>query len=293
VIPKRRLRPSDWVNGRMTVCIAATVLQEYVVTISDRKVSMPGFFSADHVMDKIDPVHPSWAAMVSAEDVTDAIPIWDKVRKKLGFEAGLKGPRPPEKKVDEVSSAFISAFQEERKERITNQFFATYGWTPEKFLAEGRKVLGLSLFTDLWNKVHQFRIGCDFLVAGFDANKEAHIFTAEDPGICKSYGSLGFWAIGSGQQQALASIFFSFKDVNTNPVFESILYDLCAAKFMAESAEGVGEATNILVHRFGERPKFMPDAGVKAMRDAWEKHGRPRTPEGIAEIVKKNPLVSI
>ena len=224
--------------------------------------------------------------MVSAEDITDAVPIWDRVRKKLAFENGMKGPRPPEKTLTELVSSFVGAFQEERKERITNQILSAHALTPEKLLNEGKKLLGLSLFTELFHRVSQFRIGCEFLVAGFDSKKGAHIFTAEDPGICKNYTSLGFWAIGSGQQQALSSIFFSFKDVSTEPDFESILYDLCAAKFMSEAAEGVGESTNILVHRFGERPQYMGDNGVKELRDVWQKAGRPRTPAGIVQIVR-------
>lgn len=274
----------------MTVCIAATVLRKWIVTISDRKVSVPGFFTADPAMEKIDPVHPSWTAMVSAEDITDAMPIWDRVRKKLGLEGGKPNPPPPEKTLAEVETAFIQAFQEERKLRITNQFFATYELTPERFLSDGKRLLGLSLFTDLWNQIAQFRIGCDFLVAGFDSAQGAHVFTVEDPGICKSYDSLGFWAIGSGQQQALSSIFFSFKDVDSNPTFESIMYDLCAAKFMAETTGGVGESTNVLVHCFKELPKFYDDAAMSVLRQAWEKEGRPRRPRGIVETIKTLPL---
>ena len=147
-------------------------------------------------------------------------------------------------------------------------------------------MLGLSLFTELWNQVSQFKVDCEFLVAGFDQQKGAHIFGVEDPGVCKNYTSLGFWAIGSGQQQALSSIFFSFRDVGDSPKFESIVYDLCAAKFMAEPADGVGEATNVTVHRFGEEPRFYDDEAVKVLRELWEKSGRPRTPPESENIVK-------
>jgi len=269
----------------MTVCIAATALGEYVVTISDRKIGL-GVFSADCVADKIDQIHPNWTAMVSAGDITDAIPIWDKVKERLDYSQWTKTVKPSNKTLKEVVQVFVGAFQEYRKEQITSHILADYGLTPERLLTEGKRLLGLSLFTDLWNQIAQFKIDCQFLVAGFDLEKQTHIFGIEDPGICKNYSSLGFWAIGSGQQQALSSIFFSFRDVNSNPAFESIVYDLCAAKFMAEAADGVGEATNVVVHRFGEQPRFYDDTAIKILRDAWEKSGRPRIPVGIEQVVK-------
>jgi hypothetical protein len=112
----------------------------------------------------------------------------------------------------------------------------------------------------------------------------------DDPGVCTSYDSLCFWAVGSGQQQALSSIFFSFQDVGFNPQFEQLLYDLCAAKFMSETAEGVGQATNLLVHRFGSPPSFMADSDIDKLRKIWEHEGRPRIPERIIERVKQLPL---
>jgi hypothetical protein len=268
----------------VTVCIAATVLGETIVAISDRRIGLAGF-SADHVMDKIDQIHPNWSAMVSAFDVTLAMPIWSRVRSKLGFQNPTVH-RPPEKTLAEVAEAFIASFQEERKEQINNTLLVTHGLTVESFLKDGKRRLGLSLFTDLWNKVSDFHLDCEFLVSGFSANGEAHVFGIEDPGVCRNYSSLGFWAIGSGQRQALSSIFFSFKDVGTNPNFESVLYDLCAAKFMAETEPSVGQATNVLVHRFGRKTRMLSDDGVKKLRELWETSGRPRTPSGVVETVK-------
>jgi hypothetical protein len=119
---------------------------------------------------------------------------------------------------------------------------------------------------------------------------------SKDPGICTSCDVTGFWAIGSGQQQALSSIFFSFKDLDTRPIepsLEGLIYDLCAAKFMAERADGVGEATDLVIQRFGQGPHFYSDDSINAIRKIWEEEGRPRQPENIKDRIAKLPLIPI
>jgi hypothetical protein len=271
----------------MTVCIGGLLLSKHIVTIYDRKISLPNF-SADLLMEKADPIHPNWVAMVAGADVTAAVPIWDRVRKKLGFEVAPSGQKPEEKTLDEVVRAFVASFQEFRKQEIEDRFLTQHNLTVERFINEGKKLLGVSLFTNVWNQTTSFEVKCNFLVAGFDKHKGAHLFTIDDPGIYANYDSPGFWAIGTGQEQALSSLFAT--ETGTDPTFEALMYDLCAAKFMAESADGVGKATNVLVHEFGQHPKFYDDAAIAKLREIWEKEGKPRRPAKAEELVKSLPL---
>lgn len=271
----------------MTVCIAGLVLQEKIVTVLDRKLSMPSF-SADYLMEKMDPIHPNWIAMLSGEDITQAVPIWDRVRRNLGY-VSVRGPYPEEKTLEQVVRAFVTAFQEHRKQEIEDRFLTQHNLTVERFINEGKKLLGASLFTHVWNQIASFEVKCGFLVTGFDKEKGAHLFTIDDPGIYANYDSPGFWAIGSGQQQALASIFAA--EVTSNPTFESLLYDLCAAKFMAESADGVGKSTTVRVHEFGKSPSFFDDVAIGKIREIWEKEGRPRRPANAVETIKGLRLI--
>jgi 20S proteasome alpha/beta subunit len=266
----------------MTVCIAG-LFSKHIVTIYDSKISLPNF-SGDYLMQKADPIHPNWVAMVAGEDITAAVPIWNRVRKKLGFEVSTGAPKPEEKSLEEVVRAFIASFQEYRKQEIEDRFLTQHNLTVERFTNEGKKLLGISLFTNVWNQTTSFEVKCNFLVAGFDKQKGAHLFTIEDPGIYANYDSPGFWAIGSGQEQALSSIFSA--EVSANPTFETLMYDLCAAKFMAESTDGVGKATNVLVHEFGQHPKFYDDTAMEKLREIWEKEGKPRRPAKAEELVK-------
>lgn len=128
-------------------------------------------------------------------------------------------------------------------------------------------------------------------MAGFDKGKVPHVFTIEDPGIYANYDSLGFWAIGSGNQQALSSI--AFASVDTNPTIEKTIYDLCAAKFMAESAEGVGLGTSIVIYEFGQDHQTYGDESLEKIRNSWEQFGKPRRPEGIENLIKRLPKIRI
>jgi hypothetical protein len=289
--PSKTARPSDWGHG-VTICIAGSIERKTIITVSDLKISL-GDFASDLAAEKMDFIHPHWTAMVSGDDITIAVPMWRRMREKLGYIEGQK-TEVGEKNVSEVVGACVSAYREHRREIISAMFYAPHGLSEGQFLSEGKKLLGLSLFTEVWNKVDQFKLGCSFLVSGFDKDKQAHIFEVDDPGIYKDYGTIGFWAIGSGQNEALSSIFFTLANISHFPQSqEGMLYDLCAAKFMAESNPYVGKATNLVVRRFGERPEWYGHKSTEAIRKLW-KHGRPQRPkrtEGVIKSLQKGVVV--
>jgi hypothetical protein len=272
----------------VTVCIGAMIRGTYLVNICDSKVSIAGAYSADMVMDKLMHVHPNWTVMVSANDITHFAPISRAIRGKLWYAEGQEpgNVKAEPKTLGEVTQACISSYQQFRQQQIIANFLSSHQLTPERFLSEGKKLLGLSLFTQIWNAIDQLKIECELLVTGFDSTKNVHIFTVNDPGICTSYDSLGFWAIGSGQNQALSSIFYSFKYLPANVPVEALVYDLCAAKFMAEADSNVGESTLAISQKYGLPPFTWPVEGIETMRRAWLEEGRPRRPEGIEIRIK-------
>lgn len=284
--PPLRSRPSDW-GCKMTICIAATIRNKWIVTASDQKVSMLGMVSGDALMDKIDPIHKSWCAMVSGDDITLASPIWDRARKKLGFETGHKTD-PPEKTLEEIREAMICAYQEERESQVADRFLKPHNLSHADFL-KGRKLLGDYVFSDIWNKIDHFDMDrLTFLVAGFDQFKQAHIFTVENPGAYRSYDPIGFWAIGSGAFLAQASFFLS--DVrNTSPSFEVLCYEVCAAKFTAEGEGNVGKGTGVIVYEVGKPPEVYDDDGISAIRRLWESGGKPQRHHLTEDTIRKLP----
>ncbi|MGH9773780.1 MAG: hypothetical protein ACRD50_02405 [Candidatus Acidiferrales bacterium] len=267
----------------MTVCIAATVLDEWIIAISDRKVAVDGM-SADCTITKVDPIHQSWCAMVSADDITSAVPIWDRVRQKLGFHYQRK-EYPPEKTLEEVKDAFVEAYHEERDEAVANAILRPHAITHEMLFTSGRKLLGSPIFSDMWGRVERFDLGCSFIVAGFDKFKRSHVFTISHPGVYKNFDSIGFWAIGSGSYQALTSMFLI--DEKHRPTYEGLLYEVCAAKFTAETDPHVGKFTTLLVYQSGKDcPEFYGDKEIESIKKQWEENGRPKRPPSVEEAIK-------
>lgn len=268
----------------MTICIGAAILENTVVTISDRQVGL-GDFASDEVMEKVDFVHRHWTAMVSGDDVSLAGPIWRRMRTHLGYFEN-RAEQVGEKTLDEVVTACLSAYADYRKEMITAQFYTPHGLTEERFVSHGKKLLGSSLFSETWQKVDQFEMGLSFLVSGFDKDRRAHIFVVDEPGVLRDFGPTSFWAIGSGQNEALSSIFFTLAHLDDFPqTLNGMIYDLCAAKFMAEANPHVGRSTSVMLRRFGQPPRYYSDQSIAEMRHLWEQ-GRPRRPQNADRIVE-------
>jgi hypothetical protein len=68
-----------------------------------------------------------------------------------------------------------------------------------------------------------------------------------------------------------------------------VLYHACEAKFMSESAPGVGRHTVVRVANSSERmdPYEASEELIASIRDAWERAGKPRVPAGFVEHLRK------
>src|SRR5208282_6422375 len=97
-----------------------------------------------------------------------------------------------------------------------------------------------------------------------------------NPGIEDVYDTPGFWAIGSGSHMALSMLFYRQQSVITD--LAHTIYNVCEAKFMAESASGVGTQTFLHVSTpYGTAPCGSEE--TTKMRPLWERGGRPKIPK--------------
>jgi len=253
-------RPADWGAG-MTVCIAAHNFKkdaECIICVTDAMVST-GDMSADTSARKIQIVAQGWNAMFAGDDMSDLAPIRDYVGKRL-VNVGHIG-------LDEVTAAFVGAYKEQLKIKAETEVLGTLGYTLEDFKAHGLEQLGTDAFGRLLYEIQQQTIDLTFLVAGFQGD-EPHIFTVSSPGKLNHYSELGFWAIGSGQTQALGSL-FNLKRRIRFMSREDALYRLCEAKFNAENALGVGNHTNVSL--LEPNTDQRPITGAHDLRPIWEK----------------------
>jgi hypothetical protein len=199
---------------------------------------MGGYFSADDMVRKIDPVVYGWDSMIAGNDISPATPIIARVkesRESLPCGETLKG----------MTEAFKSAYKAQRLESIEDEILGPLGFTWETFRANARTQLSERTYDLAIDHIKNYELDLTFLVSGFDANKEAHIFTTSNPGKCEFHDKVGFWAIGSGQHQALASL-FSIGYRRHDPL-EHCIAKVLIAKLAAESAAGVGKTTWLMV----------------------------------------------
>jgi 20S proteasome alpha/beta subunit len=189
--------PADWING-MTVCVAG-ICQESIVAVCDMMVST-GDFSADNMALKFRDLHPRWNAFFAGNDITAIIPVIKRA------EAIVTGGGS--NTLSAITSAMRTAFQEQLIEKQTDTVLARYGLSMPEFLRSGLSYFGEQVFASIKYQIDAINLDCVFLVLGFDDDNNAHIFTVEDPGIISNHDLQGFWAIGSGANRALSSLFF-------------------------------------------------------------------------------------
>jgi hypothetical protein len=274
----------------VTVCIAAIVNRgQYIVTASDQKICVDAVSSsADEAALKIWAVHPNWVVMF-AGGLEHVAPIL----RQVGAE--LSGREPT---YEEVKGALVRAYQKELQEEETNVVLSRYGLTMEEFLETGSNRFGSAEFARLMTELSQIYLGppdgLSFLAAGYASSAGAHIFSVSHPGKVENHDVIGFWAIGSGQHAALASLFFH--SYNKEALYEEALYRVCEAKFMAEKSAGVGQATSVLIlepdpdWEEGEilqvKGYDLPEPSIQDVRNMWEKEGMPRQPNELYERMR-------
>ncbi|MGD0650127.1 MAG: hypothetical protein ABSA97_03140 [Verrucomicrobiia bacterium] len=96
------------------------------------------------------------------------------------------------------------------------------------------------------------------------------------------HSSLGFHAIGTGETLARASLMGNLE--LTAPLTD-VIYRLTEAKFMGESALGVGKKTVILtLGQDGEWDAVLPKDAEK-IRELWDKTGRPPIPAKAQDTI--------
>jgi len=254
------LRPATWGLG-MTVCIAAhAYVDDCIVCASDMMITTTDM-SSDFASVKSRSVGQSWLALFAGSDISAVDPIINEVRDVFA------DPAYPDT-VSNVRDAFVGAFRNQLKLKTENEILQPLGYSLGEFKESGLEQLGGENFSRLLYKIQDQSIDVEFLVAGFDQNG-AHIFTVTSPGKVSDYTPVGLWAIGTGQTNALGSL-FNCKNSMFAPDIHTTMYRVCEAKFNAETAAGVGKKTVLSILRNdGERVTMSPQ--VEAFRSIWEK----------------------
>jgi hypothetical protein len=254
----------------MTVCVAAITSdvssgKAHIVTASDTLISLGHYTSSDATSVKMEPFYESWHAMMAADDISQCVPIIAKVSEMLKGGSNTLAV---------VSGAFKKAYKQHLSELAADQVLAPFDMDMSEFKKNGAKVFTPEVFNSLSQEIKGVALDCSFLVYGFDERKWPHIFTVDPPGKVSIYDKPGFWAIGSGSFSALGMLFSLHQSIDRN-FFETI-FNVLAAKFMAETPGVVGEHTFFYLHENGCDWFRHPVGVVESMRHWWNEKGKPK-----------------
>jgi 20S proteasome alpha/beta subunit len=270
----------------MTVCIGSLARNKQIVMVCDRLLSM-GSFSVDTATLKLSTLHVDWVVLFAADD-TGIVPIvLREIQNQFSDHADFDTPV----EIDVIVSCLREGFQKTRRMMATDKYLSTYGLTLEEFLRDGAAKFGNTGFALLRQQIEQCDLGCELLVCGFDDTRASHVLTVNDPGIVKEHNVAGYWAVGSGAYQAIGTL--ASRGHNGLQNLESAVYNLCEAKFAAESAPGVGKETVILVIGEDHSMSTLRPDEIASLRKEWEAIGKPRklrtkAKELIEQSLRKN-----
>ncbi|MGA8367425.1 MAG: hypothetical protein WB716_08920 [Candidatus Acidiferrales bacterium] len=264
----------------MTVCIAAITSDNLIVTIADKKLST-GMFSSDSSVVKSRGFHKEWAAMIAGDDVSHALPI---VRRASANFSELR-----ENRLENAMQAFKDAYKQELSGHAADLVLGRFNLTMNQFLEKGCKRFTPDVFDALCDRIARIDLKCTFLVVGSDKWELPHIFTVANPGVAETFDLPGFWSIGSGSQSALGMLFF--RGQNKRLSLAETVYNCFEAKFMSESATGVGKDTYFFVQKHGCNTCSSPVTLESRIREIWERSGQPRVPKKALKVIEGSNII--
>jgi hypothetical protein len=244
----------------LTVCIAAASIQDdVVVAASDRRLAFH-YFSSDDGIRKATPIAKRWRAMFAGNDISSVPPIVASVRNR---------PQSDFATCEEVARWFADSYQSYRLRTALDRIVSLPGMDIEQFLRTGPELYGRD-FPKLRKKIDQFDLEVEFLVYGFDLSPKPWMFIIKNPGTVEHYTDIGRWAIGTGAHTAYTSLgSIGSVDGLTGLRTADLIYRVCEAKFLAESASDVGRTTNISVLSRDGTERFVLNDTLSKIRNAW------------------------
>jgi 20S proteasome alpha/beta subunit len=158
-------------------------------------------------------------------------------------------------------------YREERKPLIESEVLGDYDLDSCAEYMALRKS-DPTFYQSVTSKIRETKEQWSLLFAGFDKEKQAHIFTITESGKIDFHDRFGYAAIGSGALRALLAL-SSYPFKRGLPLSEAI-FGIAAAKFAAEGAEGVGEETILTVLEANTRTSgIFPNQTIPVLRKMW------------------------
>ena len=145
--------------------------------------------------------------------------------------------KPSISKITEIIRSYFTAL---RTKPVEKRLFKRYGLTLEEFRANKAR-LDPDVVSHLNRQLKTANFDLNVIIAGADPTG-AHIFHVFNPGKAECLDDIGYGAVGSGKEGAIASLKSKYSTRLNLPDTIRVVFE---AKREAQLAPGVGKATDI------------------------------------------------
>ena len=268
----------------MTICVASSCdlnskkKEPKIVMVTDRMLST--WTESSEIGRKIFELYGGWYAMFSANDMAPLEPLiscaQDSIRASDSKAASQEAI---------VAVSMLEAYKKTMGVFIQNRILSPFALSLEDFV-KGNHGLRDAQYAELFAKINNFDLGCEFLVCGFSGEgSKAHIIHIHNPGDMMPCDIQGFAAIGSGAPNAFSHLMA--KEQNPQLTFEEALYNAIGAKVMAESAMGVGKKTVVAILGMKSGYRILGDAAIEKISGIFKREERDMRPKRLIARMAK------
>lgn len=186
----------------------------------------------------------------------------------------------PAASVGEVAEIFARNYATFRRRQAEQAILAPLGLDTNSFIAQQRN-MATGLVDQLASDLQHYSLDAEAIITGVDRTGDAHIYQVTDPGHAAMHSGVGFASVGIGSNHAESQ--FMFRRYTRDWPFERALFLSYTAKRRAETAPGVGVATDMIF--IGPYPggwQIVSPDSVEVLRKV---HDEVRT--GITEVEER------
>ena len=145
--------------------------------------------------------------------------------------------------IQQVAEILAQNYRKARRKHIEIVILSKYGLSSFDDFYDKQKLMQESTSKHIIDQLSDYDdFDLDLLVAGIDMDSGGHIYRIIDPGIPRSYDTLGFCCVGSGEDHA--DTVFAIYHYRKSLSKEKVLQIAHMAKKRAEMAGGVGISTD-------------------------------------------------
>ena len=232
----------------MTCCIAALCDNRKAIVLAADKMIGLGMIESEPDIRKIHRLSKDWWLMFAGNDISPVFDVIDQAKKQLS------SGKPAS--VNEVAGVVEKAFRGKRADLAEAMYLTPRGWTMAQFNHSGSvSVISGPMRTTIEESIQSYLFPVSLIVAGFDKNKQGHIFSLEDDyysgnrGAARRHDIPGFHSIGSGSHGA--TYMMTFRKASPSVPIREMLYYVAEGKYYGEFAGGVGLRTDLYIIRPG------------------------------------------